>query len=173
MLYSEKKLETTLAIISINSYFYEIQKTLNSAAFLCHDCKKLAILPSDGVLESPVSCDVYKGGQCITSMMNAAIKNSSTEWVLLVFAGSNLQKKLDVKYSRYITSHKDILFPVIDRIWTFDRGSMNGIYINKKFHEEIGDFGEGDNLEITKLMWAGKAIEKGAKFKGIVGVQNL
>ena len=173
MFYESKKLETTLAIISINSYFYEIQKTINSSAFLTEDCEKLAVIPFECKLEENVNCPVINGGYCITSMFDTAIKNSKTEWVLLVFAGAYLQKNLDKKYSKYIQSYKDILFPVANRIWNFPEGSMNGIYINKKFHQEVGDFGKGNDLEITKLNWAARAIEKGAKFKAIVGVKNL
>jgi len=173
MFYAPKKLETTLAIISINAFFFEIQRTINSAAFLTHDCEKLAIIPFETALESSVSCPVYNGGYCITSMIDQAIKRSKTEWVLLVFSGANLQKNLDVKYSKYIETYKDVLFPVANRIWTFPEGSMNGIYINKKFHEEVGDFGRGDNLEITKLNWTSRALDRGGKFKAIVGVQNL
>jgi hypothetical protein len=173
MFYAHQKLETTLAIISINAYFYEIQKTVNSSDFLTNECEKLAIIPFETTLESPVSCPVYNGGYCITTMVDQAIKRSKTEWVLLVFSGANLQKNLDVKYSRYIETYKDILFPVANRIWTFPEGSMNGIYINKKFHEEVGDFGRGDDLEITKLSWASRAIDRGGKFKAIVGVKNL
>jgi len=173
MLYDSKKLDTTLAIISLNAYFYDIQKTINSSAFLTYECKKIAIIPFETQLEQSIDCQVLNGGYCITSMLDSAIKNAETEWILVVFAGANLQKGLDIKYSRYINTYKDVLFPVANRIWNFPEGSMNGIFINKNFHKEVGDFGKGNDLQITKLIWAAKAIEKGGKFKAIVGVKNL
>ena len=65
------------------------------------------------------------------------------------------------------------MFPVVDRIWNFVDGSINGLMLSKKLHEEVGDFGSGDNLQLTKLIWAHKAIEKGCKFKAIVGGASL
>jgi len=172
-MYEAKKLDVTLGIVSLNAYFYEIQKTVNSANFLTWDCEKIAVIPFETNLEKPVSCQVTNGGYCITTMIDSLVKNAKTEWIHIVFAGTYLKKSIDEKYSRYISGYKDILFPVVDRIWNFVDGSINGLMLSKKLHEEVGDFGSGDNLQLTKLIWAHKAIEKGCKFKAIVGGASL
>lgn len=173
MLYIPKELDVTLSIISLNAYSYEIQKTANSSVFLTNECEKLAVIPFESKLEKPVSCPVLNGGYCITTMIDTAIKNSKTEWVFNVFAGTMLTKGLDNKYSKFVENYSDILFPVINRVWNFVDGSMNGLLINKKFHQEVGDFGKGNDLKLTKLIWADKVMTKGGKFKGIVGVNTL
>ena len=117
--------------------------------------------------------DIVQGGMCITSMIDAACSHSKTEWVYTVLAGSILKKGIDCKISKYIKSERDVIFPVVDRIWNFVDGSINGLLLNRNFHSEVGELGFGKNLQYTKLIWADKAMQKGANFKGIVGAINI
>ena len=55
---------------------------------------------------------------------------------------------------------------------------MNGIFIHRKLFDEVGDFPSGEmqkagvsDIELAKLFWANDAIDKGAKFKAIVGMR--
>ena len=43
--------------------------------------------------------------------------------------------------------------------------------LNGKTFEEVGEFPDMDSLDSSKLIWANKAIDKGCKFKGIVGAR--
>jgi hypothetical protein len=83
-----------------------------------------------------------------------------------------------MKLNQFLNSEKDILFPVVDRKMNFVDGSINGIVVHKKAFKEIGDIAPNslqkvgyNDFEISKLFWAMDAVEKGYKFKAIVGMQ--
>jgi hypothetical protein len=173
-MYEPIEFNYTLGVLSLDCNPYAINKTINSSQFLYlkHDTK--IIIPQDKASEFKMEGrELIQGGMCITSMIDSACSNSSTDWVYIVLAGTTILKGVDCKISKYIKSDRDILFPVVDRIWNFVDGSINGLLINRHFHGEVGDMGFGKNLQYTKLIWADKAIQKGAKFKGIVGAMNL
>lgn len=173
MLFAPKDLKMTLGILSLDANSNSIQRTINSSKFLTFDCDKVVAIPQETVLSSSLGINVINGGNCITSMMDNIVKNIKTEWVYFVFAGTNLRKAVDQKNSMYVESYRDVLFPVVDRIWNFVDGSMNGLLISKQFYQEVGDFGSGKNLQVTKLLWAEKAMAIGGRFKGIVGAVNI
>lgn len=173
MLYQPKELQMTLGILSLDANPHAIQRTLNSSNFLTFSCDKIVAIPQETALGDHFGVPLVKGGNCITSMMDNIVKNLKTEWVYFVFAGTNLRKGVDKKNFIYVETYKDVLFPVVDRIWNFVDGSMNGLLISKQFYREVGDFGSGKNLQVTKLLWAEKAMSIGGRFKGIVGAVNI
>lgn len=172
MLYVSKSLDMEICIICIDGDFSKIKKTQKSAAFLNKDYKIIGIIPENRETE-PSDIKIYKGKNCVTSLIDVAIKNVDSEWAFVVFAGSVLKKKIDQKLSQYVENKNDVLFPVVNRIYDFIRGSMNGILINKSFYEKVGEFGSGNNLQDTKILWAARALENGVKFKAIVGACNI
>jgi len=121
------------------------------------------------ILELSKYCRVCKGGDMITSLIDAGIKEARRSWCLVVMEGSRIKSTILRKYFYFLKSDKDVLFPVVDRKYLFDEASINGILISKKAYEDIGDLGEGSNIRELKLLWAGRAIDKGYKFKAIVG----
>lgn len=124
------------------------------------------------IMELSKYCPVHKGGETITSLIDEGIKHSTTDWNLVVMAGSWLREHVVWKYQYFARSEKDILYPVIDRKIGFDEASINGIYINKIAMKEVGDFGdEGTDIKIVKLFWALDALKKGYHFKAIVGAK--
>ncbi len=175
MFYQAKDLDMSVAIISIDGNISSILKTQRSMDFLSKDYPSLAIVPENVTLdpESKVNMPLFQTGNCITSMFDSAISKSTTPWVYLIFAGSTIRKKIDLKLSKYVDCESDVLFPVVDRIWNFIDGSINGILINKNFHKLVGDFGHGNPLKVTKLEWAAKALAKGVQFKAIVGAFSI
>lgn len=175
MYYESKDLNLSVGIVSLNAVASEIKKTQKSMDFLSKNYPCLAVLPENLVLDEPkdIKFPVYNAGNCITSLYDIAIKNSPCDWIYIVFAGTVIRKSVDVKLSRYVESEKDVIFPVMDRIWNFVDGSMNGILINKNFYNSVGSFITGNNLKVTKLAWAAEAVEKGAKFKAIVGAFSI
>jgi hypothetical protein len=174
MLLIPKKLDMSLCVISVNRTVQEINKSFESAFYLDYDCGKILCVKPDfdttGVDLENVK--VLRHGESMTEMVDFACKNSVTEWIYFIFAGTKLAKKIDTKNAMHVTSHKDILFPVINRRWNFVEANLNGLLLNKNFHEEVGDFGAGNDLMVTKLIWADKALQHGAKFKGLVAGGN-
>lgn len=120
-------------------------------------------------------CKAYKGGSTITSLINLGMKSISNEWAFIIFSGSRLPVYIEKKWSSFCKTDKDILFPVVDRKWDFVDGSFNGVLINKKFFSEIGDFPDIEKYDIndfafSKLLWAYDALDFGANFKAIIGM---
>ena len=177
MFYQAKDLDLCVAIISLNSNANEIKKTHKRIEFLSKNYPSIVVVPENSnldITEINISdTPLFKGGTCITSMFDIAIENSLCPWVYLIFAGTTILQKIDVKLSRYIESENDVLFPVVDRIWNFIDGSINGILINQNFHAAVGNFGSGNPLKVTKLNWAERALEKGVNFKAIVGAFSI
>jgi len=114
-------------------------------------------------------CPVYKGSETISSLINVAMRHAPAEWVFLIMAGTNLRPKLDSKFSFYVISEKDILYPVADYKYNFVDATLNGLFLNRKTFREIGEMQETGPLDIVKLVWAGEALQHGCKFKAIVG----
>jgi hypothetical protein len=155
-------------VASIKSFFPE-------TSYLCtvgDDVQKGELAEFIGV------CNTLVGGNTITSLMNVGMKHSDAEWNILVFAGSWLRVNLINKAKQFIKSDRDVLFPVVDWKTNFVDGSMNGIFLHRKMFEDAGEFPAGamqkagvSDMEMAKLFWAAQAIEKGAIFKGIVGMR--
>ena len=114
-------------------------------------------------------CPVYKGKDTISSLINVAMRHSTGDWVFLLFAGTVARQKLDEKFSFYISSEKDILYPVANGKFNFIDATLNGLFMNRKTFKEIGEFNEEGHLEMVKAEWAMSAIECGCKFKAILG----
>jgi hypothetical protein len=102
-------------------------------------------------------------------MMNKGLKEAaSAEWNFIIYADGWIKDRLDIKYSYFIESNKDILFPVLKTksIHYNFMSHDNGMMIHKKAFADIGEFPDGND---SKLLWATTALEKGYKFKGVVG----
>jgi hypothetical protein len=177
MFYQTKDLDLCVVIVSLNASAAEIRKTYLSMDLLNKKHPCIVVYPEDKQLDMEelniTGLPCFKGGNCITSMYDIGIENSLSEWAYLVFSGTILRKNIDLKLSKYVETEKDVLFPVVDKIWTFPEGSMNGVLINKEFHKHVGEFGSGNTLKVTKLMWAANAAYLGGKFKAIVGAFNI
>lgn len=172
MLYVSKSLDLGICIVSIDGDFSKINKTYKSSEFLSKQYPAIAVIPEDRKI---FTCDipVFQGKNSITSLFDTAIQKTKTEWAFVVFAGSVIKKRIDNKLSMYVENKHDVLFPVVNRIYNFIDGSMNGILINKHFYEEVGEFGTGNSLADTKIYWADRALQKGVKFKAIVNACNI
>lgn len=173
MLYDTQDLDICVVIVSFSGDATEIRKTYFSADLLSKKYPVVVVVPDDKEVDfnelNLTGVPVFKGGNCVTSLFDTGILNSLGRWAYLVFAGSSLRKNMDLKLSRYVEADSNVLFPVVDRVWNFVDGSMNGVLINRNFFESVGEFGSGNPLKLTKLIWADKAINAGCKFKAIVG----
>jgi len=124
--------------------------------------------------------DVYKGKDTITSLLNTGMKRIKNDWAFILFEGSIIRPMLERKLCRFVTSEKDIIFPVVAGKYNFVEGSCNGILVNRNTFKEVGDFPAAsmsredfNEFEVSKMFWAEDAISKGCQFKGIVGLRIL
>ena len=116
----------------------------------------------------------------ITSLINYGMEKIESEWAFILFSGSHIPPNLEKKIAQFAKKETDVLFPVIDRKCDFVSGSFNGVLINKKFFEKVGDFATSNmqkvgmnDFEMAKLLWALDAIEQGVTFKAIVGMKVI
>lgn len=172
MLFAPKTLEMEIGIMSFDGNHNHINITANSVKNLSSNYGYFILMPSVAKM-THFEHRTYKCNDKITSLLNEGMKRSTKDWVYFVYSSCRLRPKIDEKLSKFITSDKDILFPVVDRVWNFVDGSMNGILINKNFFNEVGPFVDENDLKITKLEWADRAMSKGGKFKAIVNATNL
>lgn len=138
---------------------------------------------SEAVIVVPANCSkddadalaklkkTYKGGKTIPSMINCGMKHAPCgEWNLIVFSKGWMRNRVDIKYSYFIETEKDILFPVTShKTYNFVEENICLLMLHKDAFKTIGEFPDMENLETSKLIWANKAIEKKYKFKGVVG----
>ena len=116
-------------------------------------------------------CPTFKGKNTFSSLINIGIKNSKADWNFIVFAGSTIPPKLDLRYFNFIESEKDILFPIVESKSDFISGTLNGILINVETFKSIGNIDNEGGLEYVKTLWACRAISKGCKFKAIANIK--
>jgi len=135
--------------------------------------------PTD-IKEMKEICPTYKGKDTITSLINTGFRHLKHEWGLLLFGGSRIPIFLERRISSFTKNEEDILFPVVEKRYDFVSGSFNGVLINKKFFKKVGNFPDTqmekagmNDFEMAKLLWALDAHEKGAIFKGIVGMRII
>jgi len=159
-----------------------LRNTLFSVNNNSYNREALAVVGSNAtaaeIKEMKELCPIHKGKETITSLINVGMKKLKHEWAFLVFAGSRLQPYVEKKL-HFAQTEKDILFPVVDRRCDFVSGSFDGVLINTKFFQEIGDFPDitmlkedGMNeFEMAKLFWCLAATNKQAVFKAIVGLK--
>lgn len=167
-----KQLNIGFIIISCDNNVKLIRNTYNSIRKSCKDCP-IIICVSDEVHEEDEKelgkiTKVYKGQKTVSSLLNIGMKNVPDEWNYIIIAGSIMRPYIERKYSYFAESEKDILFPIANRIYNFVDGTINGLFLHKNVYKDVGDF-SNNPLEICKLFWAEKAIEKGYKFKAIQG----
>lgn len=111
-----------------------------------------------------------QGGKEMTSLINVGMKYTPCqEWNFIITSGSWLKNNLNYNFCKFIENEKDILYPIVGRKCNFVDGTMNGMLIHKRAFDEIGPFMENNTIDFCKLMWSVEAIEKGYRFKGVVG----
>ena len=127
-------------------------------------------------------CPTYKGKSHFTSLINVGIKNGHKEWNLVVMEGAIVPYRVIHKYSRFVEQQTDILFPIMPDYdldgkpirlnAQFYDSSLNGLFIHAETFKKIGNLTDNP-LEISRTFWAIDAINKGCRFKAILGIRIL
>lgn len=135
----------------------------------------------DCIEEMEKVCPVYVGDNMLGSLINTAINKGHKEWNFLINAGCILPKRIHDKFSIFMESEKDVLFPIFVQYdqqgrpfklnANFIEATLNGTLIHKKAFDDIGKFTEDCNIEGSKTLWYINAVEKGYNFKAILGAK--
>lgn len=176
-LYKYKDLKYGFIILCPNLNIGHLKDAISSIDIYYPEAKTVIVLPGHCKKEDIETISklkkIHKGDETIASMINTGIKHACHEWNFILFSKGWVKNKIDIKYSYFIESEKDILFPIINRNLNFAQADVNGMFVHYKSFQDIGDFPDMKDLYISKLIWANKAIEKGYKFKGIVGAKSF
>lgn len=137
---------------------------------------RIAIVPNEAknnlIQEMKKFCEVFKGKEHFTSLINTGMRNAATDWNIFVLSGTIVKTKIADKLSRFITDDSDVLFPIVDRNFDFKHGTLNGLCIHKKTFKKVGPFAEGQHMEKLKEEWAIHAVACcNSKFKAILGAK--
>lgn len=116
-------------------------------------------------------CPTFQGKNTFSSLINIGFKNAPADWNFVIIAGTTVRQNLDLKMSIFINSEKDILYPVAERKYHFHEATINGLMIHKKTFKSVGEWDTNLDLESAKALWASDAVEKGCKFKAVVGTK--
>jgi hypothetical protein len=174
-LYQYKSRKFGFIVLCPNMNTGHLRNTISSIDIYYPDAKTVVILPSDCNKDDYDAVaklkKTYKGGKTVSSMLNKGIEHGPSEWHFILFSRGWVRNKIDIKYSYFVENEMDILFPIINRNLTFVSADINGMFINKKSFQDIGDFPDMESLDSSKVIWASKAIKQGYKFKGIVGAK--
>ena len=137
--------------------------------------------PAGEVKVAKELCSVHKGGETITSLINAGFKHGHKEWNIIVIEGTWVRGNIDKKYSYFLQDEQDIFFPVVtdydiqgkpSKIYNqFWECSLNGVMIHNKTFKQVGDFIDGESLELSRLGWTEQAISLGCRFKAVLGAK--
>jgi len=139
-----------------------------------YDVPLLCIVPKETkkaeIDEMKEVCSTIRGGTTYTSLINKGLQKAEKEWNFIIFAGCFMRPLFYRKYVMFIDGVKDIFFPIVDRKTNFVDGTLNGIFLNRGVLRDIGKLDEtSDDLEKAKLVWAHAAVQKGYRFKAILG----
>ena len=173
-LYERKTLNSGFVILCLNGNLGQAKTTINSIRNNYPESKYCCVVPEnyhdEEIKEISKLCDTHRAYNSITSLINKGMEHAPCkEWNFIVTGGSWVRPWLDRKYSYFVESEKDILFPIVDRKMNFVDGSVNGIFIQKKAFLDIGPLATRHPIEICKLFWAMEAQDKGYKFKAVLG----
>lgn len=165
-----KPLDVCISVICLDGNPSKINDTLNYHKYFFSDFDKQVFINKE--INSNFEYKKYfvKSNEKFV-FFDKAIKESTKSWCFLILSGLYLQKSIIRKFSEFVRSEKDILFPVKNKIWDFCRNPIECLLINKNFYNEVGFFGKENPEDIIKLLWANDAIKLGGTFKSIVGVK--
>jgi hypothetical protein len=125
-------------------------------------------------------CPTFRGGETVTSLMNAGLKHAEEGWCMFIMEGAWLPRNIESRYFRWVEGEKDVLFPIVVTydiqgvptkiLSEFSECTLNGILIHKNLFTEVGKFSDNP-IKISKEFWGLEAASKGTKFKAILGVK--
>ena len=174
-LYSHKDLNCGFVILCSEHAVGLLKSSINSIKSRYPNAPMVCATDSSATSEDlkamKLLCPTYKGKNTYSSLINVGMRHIEAEWNFILIAGVIVRWKLDDKFSYFIESEKDVLFPIVDNKTNFVDATLNGLFINKKTWNEVGQMDERGEFEQIKAFWAYRAIKYGVKFKAIAGTR--
>lgn len=112
-------------------------------------------------------CNCYRGKNTFSSLINYGMRYAKADWNFIICAGAIVRPRMDIKFSYFIESEKDVLYPISDNKIHFVDATLNGLLLNKNMWREVGEMADEGDFEYVKTLWALSAIQKQVKFKAI------
>lgn len=171
--------DLSFAILLTEFRFVGLRATVTTIKTNFNNADCICVVPKDSNKDDlkvvKTICPTVEGGNTISSMINTGVQKTKRPWSLIVMSGNIIRHRPVMKYSRFLESEKDVMYRAVDtKHWRWADASIHGILMHKNAMKEVGAFPENEeSLQTCKLLWAEKAIEKGYKFKGLVGVKLL
>lgn len=114
-------------------------------------------------------CKTFKAKNTIASLLNVGYQYSERSYNLYILAKSRFSFGNFRKYSQFLLSEKDVLYPTVGKKWEFEETNVNGLLIHKKAFEEVGPFNESaETFALSKLDWQDRGTNLGYQFKAMV-----
>lgn len=174
-LYQRKQLKICFSILCPDNSKSLLQNTVNSIKSRYPSVPFYAVCDNQATSEDIAVlkkiCPIFKGKSTISSLINVGMRHATADWVFTIMAGTYMNWLMDEKFGFYIESERDVVYPISNGKTNFIEATLNGLLINKKTFQEVGDFIEDGELEHIKSEWALKAIDHGCKFKAIMGAK--
>jgi hypothetical protein len=174
-LYTYKAINCGFIVLCPESNSGLLKRTVNSIKSRYSECSVICATEESAKDENfnfmNEICPTYRGQETFSSLINAGMNNTKSDWNFIICAGSFIPTKIDQRFSYFLESKKDILFPIVNNKTNFVEATLNGLFINKETWDEVGEMANIGPLEVVKLMWALDAIKKGVKFKAISGTK--
>jgi hypothetical protein len=161
-----------------------LKNTIGSIKLRCYNRDCVCVVGNDAttkdVKEMKEYCPTFKGHDTITSLINTGMKKIKNDWACIIFGGSRVPNFIERKWQHFCKSDVDVLFPIVEGKNNFVDGCFNGVLINVKFFQKVGEFPANvmqkqglNDFEFAKLLWASEALAHGVLFKGIVGMRAI
>jgi hypothetical protein len=174
-LYRYKNLNCGFVVLCPSCNIQNLNNTANSIKTVYPDSNILFVMPNHCSKEVSDSSSkfgkTYKSDPNIAAMINKGLNNATADWNFVIFAKGWLRSRIDIKYSYFVSSERDILFPIVGKRLNFLDADINIFLIHKKAFETVGNFPEINAFDNSKLIWTGRVLDKGCILKGVVGGQ--
>lgn len=171
-------------ILSPDRNIAGLKNTLGSIKLRCWDRSCVCVVGEDAtakeIKEMKEFCPTFKGKNTITSLINTGIKKIKNEWICVVFGGSRVPVGMEIKLASACKKDNEVIFPLTENKFNFIEGSFNGVTLNKKFFDKVGDFPTNimskhglNDFEFAKMLWAIEALKEKVVFKGVLGIRVI
>jgi len=181
----QSHMDVGFLILSPDRNIAGLKNTIGSINLLRHyNNKCVCVVGEDAttrdVKEMKELCPVFKGKDTITSLINTGMKKIKNEWACMLFGGTRIPKIVEKKLETFCKLENEIIYPLIENKYNFIECCFNGVVINTKFFQKVGEFPEFtmqkfgmNDFEFAKMLWALDALKHGAIFKGVLGMRII
>jgi hypothetical protein len=174
-LYKSKKLDFGFIILAPEHNLGHIKSTVRCIKIRYPNTSVICVTDKSAnrkdLAEIKEICPVYRAKDTFSSLVNKGMKETKNFWNIFVCAGATVGYEVYDRLSFFVSGENEVLFSVISKNHTFETCSLNGMFINKNVWQKIGPWENEGNINEIKSFWCAYGLEKGIKFKGILGIK--